>query len=170
MMCRPPRNRSRCLALFALVLLGAAPVARAAAAAHRKPEMPVAFTLRLIGPPASGQVRFEARVDAVRPVQDIQVEVRTPRVAGATAIRPQQLGRMAAGDRRALSFQASIPATGHSEIVARVSFRSASGTLLSSGAYLAFDDGHPSRPVEPRPSPAWRGSPVVEYPAAGGGR
>ena len=170
MMCRTPRLHGGCVALWALVILGAAPGARAAAPVHGKPEMPVSLVLRLLDAPASGRVRFEARVEAMRPVQDLQVEVQTPRIAGATVIRPQQLGRMAAGDRRALSYQASIPATGHSEIVARVTFRTASGTRLSRGAYLAFDDGRPARPVEARPAPAWRGTPVVEYPASGGGR
>ncbi len=134
-----------------------------------KPELPAFLALRVVEAPPGGTVRFEAVVEAQRPLEDIRLEVELPE--GARWVRPAgtQLGAMAQGARRELAMSASLPRRGRSEIHARITFTMPGGERMSRGAYLAFEDGAPARPPAYRQA-EWNGTRVLEAPAVGASR
>ncbi|HVP39246.1 MAG TPA: hypothetical protein VMS93_08710 [Candidatus Saccharimonadales bacterium] len=154
---------------FALLVPLAADASAAPGPAHPascKPLSPVAVELRLLDHAPGQPAHVEARITALRPVEDLHLEVSLSGGAQWAGGQRNLAGPMAAGARRAVPMGVSLPARGHSEVFVKVTFRLASGSALSSGAYLAFDDGQPARPAVGHES-RWDGNAVMEFPAAG---
>jgi hypothetical protein len=151
-----------------LLLPATAPWAapRAARPASCKPAVPVDVELRVLDSTPGQPAQVETRVTALRPVEGLRMDVSFSGGAAWSGSRRELTGRMDAGARRALPLAVALPAQGHSEIYVKVSFTTANGSRLTRGAYLAFDDGRPARPLEGRAS-SWNGTPVLEFPAQG---
>lgn len=134
-----------------------------------KPLSPVEVELRLLDNVPGSPAHFETRVTAVRPVEDLSMDVRLSGGARWVMGQRELAGALDAGARRALPMGVTLPRQGHSEVYVLVKFRLPGGGQLSRGAYLAFDDGLPARAPKGRES-SWNGTPVLEYPAQGTGR
>jgi hypothetical protein len=160
---RPAALASALLLLLAAAVAAAPPAGRPVS---RKPSVPVDVELRLLEDAPGGPARLETRVTANRPVEDLRMDVAFSGGAQWSGARRGLAGRMDAGARRAVPLAVALPAQGHSEVYVKVTFRTAGGSLLTRGAYLAFDDGRPARAAQGRASD-WNGTPVLEFPAAG---
>jgi hypothetical protein len=159
-----PLRLSACaLALLLATAAAAAPCGRPAAP---KPSVPVDVELRLLDNTPGRPTQIETRVTAHRPVEDLRMDVAFTGGARWSGSRRELAGRMDAGARRALPLAVALPQQGHSEVYVKVTFRTAGGSLMTRGAYLAFDDGRPARVAQGRAS-SWDGNAVLEFPAAG---
>jgi len=162
------RNRAAWLAAAGLVWnLTFAGAAGAAPRIDSKPEVPVQVRLVVVSAQPGQPVKFEARVQAFRPMDDVQIELTLP--DGARWARPAGTlsGKLKEGERRTLALSAVLPRAGHSEVHARLTCRKANGAVVHTAAYLAFEDGLPAAPARPARSTQWNGSRVDEYPAQG---
>jgi hypothetical protein len=156
---------------LALALAGSLAVSVAATAATRhplscKPLPPAEVELRLVSRAAGGPATIEAQVSAFRPLEDVRLDLTLPANDAAPGEAVRSLGRIDSGSKRALTFHASIPPAGRSEVYARITFRMPGGEIMTSAAHLSFADGQPA-PAPTYRTSHWNGSVVLETPAGG---